>query len=46
VSLEDTLTGTRRNFDDLSTLLAFLETCMDDDPSQESSEPIDDAESG
>ncbi len=46
VSLEDTRTGTRRSFSDLPSLLAFLETCMDGDQSQDESTPIDKTDSG
>jgi len=39
-SLEDTLTGTRRSFSDLPSLLVFLETCMEED-SHDTSTPAD-----
>jgi len=43
-SLEDTLTGTQRSFNDLPSLLVFLETCMDDDPSGDETVPTDKAD--
>ena len=46
VSLEETLSGRRRTFSDLQSLLLFLETCMEDDPSQEGPAPTDKAEEG
>ncbi len=44
-SLEDTLTGTRRSFSDLPSLLVFLETCLEDDPPEDASAAGDQGDS-